>query len=136
MVNTSFAVGLIEYLARLEKPPEATIPFEQVRADFYCAARLGWDADLHWHDGSKRLLQNALSKRVFEAAAQGLSKLHVAPEFIDWCLGIWHARTERRQGGADWQRAWLRHHAGDLHGLVRAYITNQASKLAVHEWKL
>jgi hypothetical protein len=69
-------------------------------------------------------------------AAAGLAYLQVDGDEIAHWLGIIEQRVESRQTGAAWQRGWVARHGRDFSALMQAYLQQQESGLAVHEWSL
>ena len=134
IVNAAFYYGVVHMLAHAGAPPEAQLPFEQARSNFYRAAREGLDAPQHWLDGRTRCAADILTD-LLPMAREGLQQQGLAALDIDRYLDVLAVRLRTRRNGAAWQRA---HHArhGDLFKLTADYLANQRSNMPVHEWPL
>lgn len=127
-------VGLANYLSKRTTPPEQQLAFESAKANFYQAARLGFDAELTWWDGKKYRLDQLLREQLLEHAMQALSEAGVPSEQVTASYRILEARLESRQNGASWQRRKLVDYDGDLRKLLLDYEQNQVSGQPVHLW--
>lgn len=134
IANAAFYYGAVHMLAHATTPPEAILPFEQARSDFYRAAREGLEAPLHGLDGRTRCAADILLDWL-PMAREGLQQQGLAAADIDRYLDVLAVRLRTRRNGAAWQ---LAHHAlhGDLFKLTADYVANQRSGLPVHEWPL
>ncbi len=134
IANAAFYYGAVHMLATAATPPEATLPFEQARDNFYRAAREGLDAPLHGLDGHTRCAADILLD-LLPLAREGLQQQGLAAPDIDRYLDVLAVRLRTRRNGAAWQ---LAHHArhGDLFKLTADYVANQRSGMPVHEWPL
>jgi gamma-glutamyl:cysteine ligase YbdK (ATP-grasp superfamily) len=132
IANAAFYWGAVHTLAEQLPHIGQLPPFEQVRANFYTAARLGLDAPLHWLDG-QHLRATDLLQRLLPAAREGLEQWGLDSEDIGHCMDVLQVRLRTGQNGAAWQ---LAHHArhGDLFRLTADYLAHQRSGMAVHEW--
>ena len=129
--------GAIQDLLTTAEPADALLPFPVARTNFYAAARLGLEAELHWLDGRPATARTILTQDLLPRARRGLRALDIDSDEIDTWLGLIAARLARGQTGADWQRAWVRRHPDqDMTGLLQAYLDQQHSGRPVHEWTL
>ena len=136
MANAALYFGLASYLAQMPSPPESELPFDQARDNFYHAARLGLDAQLHWLDGRREGVGRLLAGELIAMAEAGLGILGADPAHARELLGVVRARVESGRTGAVWQRRWVAAHGRDWVGLTAAYAERQASGDPVHEWGL
>ena len=129
--------GAIQDLLATAGNADALLPFPLARANFYAAARLGLEADLHWLDGRNATARTILTQDLLPRARRGLRELGIDSDEIDTWLGILAARLGTGRTGADWQRAWMELHPDqDMAGLLQAYLDQQHSGRPVHEWPL
>jgi gamma-glutamyl:cysteine ligase YbdK (ATP-grasp superfamily) len=135
MANLAFAVGLIAEAARDETPPEAVLPFADLRRRFYAAARDGLDASLEaWPAGQGTTLRDALLGGLIDKAGDGLSRLGVPTALsAAWLHGL-EARVASGRTGSHWQLRHLERAGGDLAALTLAYAERQAEGAPVHLW--
>lgn len=132
MANAAFYYGAVHMLASAAMPPEAQLPFEQARANFYRAAREGLEAPQQWLDGRTRSAADLLID-LLPMAREGLQQQGIAATDVDRYLDVLAVRLRTRRNGAAWQ---LAHHGrhGDLFKLTADYLANQRSGMPVHEW--
>jgi hypothetical protein len=134
IANAALYIGLAHHLATRDVAPEALLPFDIARANFYCAARVGLEARLTWLDGSEVDARTLLLEAIVPAARAGLSDLGVECDEIDRYLDVIETRVRCGQTGAVWMRRHLDAHRRDLFELTSAYIEHQRSGMPVHEW--
>lgn len=132
VANAAFYYGAVHMLAARPQPPEAALPFEDARANFYRAARDGLAAPQRWLDGKTHTAQ-ALLTQLLPLAEEGLHRLGVSPADARRYLDVVALRLRTGQNGAVWQ---LAHHGrhGDLFQLTADYLALQHQGLPVHEW--
>lgn len=133
MANAALYFGAVHMLARELDDPEADLPFALARENFYEAARLGLDAEIHWLDGRGKRPVRAILQELVAMASEGLTAEGVDDDLADHYLGIISSRLRSGRNGAQWQLAHFDRH-GDLHKLVAAYVENQRIGRPVHEW--
>jgi len=135
MANAALYFGAAYMLARDLDDAERMLPFALMRENFYEAARLGLDAEIHWLSGNgKRAISDVLSDLV-PLAAEGLAAQGMDDDLIDHYLNIISLRLACGRNGAEWQLAHFNRH-GDLRKLTAAYLENQRTGRPVHEWLL
>ncbi len=132
--NAAFYYGLVAWLADMRDPPEAQLPFSQVRDNFYLAARHGLQAQIRWLDGQRGTVAALLEREVLAMARAGLRLLEVAPEEIRRFMGVVEARVRTGQDGAAWQRRWVAKHGREMVALTAAYAERQWRGEPVHGW--
>lgn len=79
VANAAFYIGLVDYLAKLEVPPEDNLSFKELKSNFYKASRQSFYAKISWIDGEehniKSLIQNELFPHVKDALlSRGIDK--------------------------------------------------------------
>lgn len=136
VANSAFFTGLMLSLLAEEEPPEARIPFDVARDNFYRAARLGLDAGVRWLDGREGRLGDLILECLLDSADQGLARLGLPLEERQRWLSIVRQRVSCGRTGSAWQVAWVDRFGPDWSGLVQAYATQQALGRPVHEWEL
>ena len=134
IANTAFYFGLMMGLLGADDKPEAKLPFESARRNFYAAARWGLRAEMDWFDGVRCPIKGLILECLLPSAREGLRRLGVEPAEIDHWLGIVHQRVTLERNGAAWQRAWVKRRGPDFHALVQDYLAHQESGRPVHEW--
>jgi hypothetical protein len=134
VANAALYFGLVHHFAGCGPAPEARLPFERSRDNFYGAARDGLAARLTWLDGSETDARTLLLDELLPVARDGLFGLGLEPAEIDRYLGVIEARVRSEQTGAAWLRR--RHDANgrDLTALTSAYLAQQRTGAPVHEW--
>ncbi len=132
--NAAFYYGLVAWLADMRDPPEAQLPFSQVRDNFYLAARHGLQAQIRWLDGQRGTVAALLEREVLAMARAGLRLLEVAPDEIRRFMGVVEARVRTGQNGAAWQRRWVAKHGREMVALTAAYAERQWRGEPVHGW--
>jgi hypothetical protein len=134
VANAALYFGLVHHFAGRGVAPEARLPFEQARRNFYSAAREGLAARLTWVDGTETDARTLLLDELLPAARDGLSGLGLETAEMDRYLGVIEARVRAGQTGT----AWLRRHHGangrDLAELTSAYLAHQRTGDPVHAW--
>jgi hypothetical protein len=132
--NAAFFIGLTLHLAGLEEPPEAALPFETTRKNFYAAAKSGLGAQVTWIGGERGDLQPLIAIRLADEAEAAL----VAAGADQWTakryMDVIRARARTGLNGAAWQRAWVNCNGRDFQGLMGAYLELQQSGKPVHTW--
>lgn len=134
VAHLAFAVGLVGGWAMQADPPEARLPFEQARANFYAAARDGLDARLVDLDGLDRPAADWAAECLGDAR-QGLQDLGVDGTLADEWLAPIGQRLAARLTGALWQLDRLDVLGGDLRALTLDLARRQASERPLHLWR-
>lgn len=136
IANAGFYFGLVTGLMKECESPEAGLPFELARENFYAAARCGLRAEVTWFDGVRLPLKRLVLERLLAVARRGMLALGVEPQESEYWLGIIARRVASGRTGSAWQRAWAARHGRDFQGLMQAYLECQESGRPVHEWPL
>lgn len=136
IANAAVYYGLVSWLCGQETPPESVIPFTNAKANFYDAARLGMNAQIHWLDQNKTGLRNLILDKVLPAAECGLKRLEVDADDIQRYLGIIDCRVRSGRNGCHWQRRYIEKFGPDMANMTKHYIENQKSGIPVHHWPI
>lgn len=136
MANAAVYFGAVRALVTRRVAPEAELPFETARTNFYAAARDGLAARLSWLDGRKADAADLLRSEILPLARQGLQQYRFDPEDVQRYLAIAEARVRSGRNGTAWQRAYIAAHGRDFARLTAAYLQRQASGRPVHEWPI
>lgn len=134
--NAAFFWGLVRALVDRGEADVPSLTFEQVRWNFYEAARYGLQCSTHWLDGRLRPLREVLIEHCIPLAAEGLARLGIEAAHTGHFLGIIGERTASGQNGATWQRRWVARHGFDVRALTEHYMQRQHTEIPVHEWDL
>jgi gamma-glutamyl:cysteine ligase YbdK (ATP-grasp superfamily) len=134
IANAAFYFGLMKGLLESAEVPEARLPFEDAKSNFYAAARWGLQADAVWFDGRHGTIKKLITDLLLPTARKGLQGLGVDQAEIDHWMGIVAQRVIQERNGAAWQRAWVKRRGADFHALMQDYLAHQESGKPVHEW--
>lgn len=134
LANAALFFGLVQSLATETIPLESRLSFDQVRANFYAAAREGLRARAIWLDNREMTMRDLLLQKLLPMARQGLQSLGIAREDNEYYLGIVEARVKSGRNGAGWQRSYVEKHGADMRALTAAYAKRQRLGAPVHEW--
>lgn len=132
--NMALFYGLAEALATADEAPEARLPFEAARHNFYSAARHGLDTTVVWVDGREWPLRELVLRELIPMARAGLLRLGVEADIADRRLSIVEFRVSTGLTGAEWQRQFIARHGRDLALLTREYHARQRAGEPVHLW--
>ncbi len=134
--NAAFYYGLVYGLAESDQGIDSRLPFPIAERNFYEAARYGLAAELDWFGGTRVVLRELVLENLLAQAARGLERAGVEKAEAERYLGVIEQRVSSGRTGAAWQQAWVQRHGRDFAGLVEAYLANQESGTAVHDWSL
>lgn len=134
VANAAFFIGLTLHLSEQDAPPEARLPCETARTNFYAAAKHGFGARIIWMDGRRGDVQALILDRLADDAEAALITANVNPDTARRLIGVIRARARTGQNGAAWQRAWVNCNGRDFQGLMEAYLSHQNTAAPVHEW--
>jgi len=136
IANAAFFCGLLHELGTTATPAEDQLEFADARSNFYAAARQGLDARIKWLDGEILPIKQLLLETLIPAAGKRLEKLEIDGANIEEAMTIIRERVASGRNGSWWQRAYRARHQCDMNELTRAYLVNQQSGTAVHQWAL
>ena len=142
VANAAFWYGLVSGLAGRHPDIRERISFDDAKANFVAAARLGLGAPMVWLDGEESEARRLILERLLDVAREGLETSGIRAEDIDRYLGVVQARVEGRRTGAAWLLQSLARMQGDesteekMLALTEATAARQREGKPVHEWAL
>ncbi len=137
IANSVFFLGLCDYLAQMETPPEDLLSFKDNKENFYTAAKQSMYCRVTWLDGEKHDIVKLIQSDLLPGIKTCLLKRGVAKKDIDYYIGeIIQGRLDKGINGARWQKAWIHHHGKKFQELMEVYIKNQKSGQPVHTWSI
>ena len=139
IANSAFYFGLVRGMGMYPEPPEASMPFDVARDNFYTCARYGLNGRVRWlRDGREIELsvRSLILDDLLPLARVGLQSRDIPDSDIDEYLNIIGSRVDSGQNGAAWQRRWVAENGPDLHELLRTYRHHQDTGHPVHTWSL
>ncbi|WP_367608250.1 glutamate-cysteine ligase family protein [Legionella sp. W05-934-2] len=136
IANVALFLGLLNYYARKEVPPETEITFETTASNFYRAAKDGLDCDLMWLNQKQIDITTLLLEELIPNAKIGLKTLDFDQELIDYYLTIIEERVKRRLTGSQWQRKFIAKYGRDFNNMVYFYLDNQTQEIPVYQWNI
>ncbi|MDY6943965.1 MAG: glutamate--cysteine ligase [Pseudomonadota bacterium] len=136
VADMAFFLGLVHALGQAPSDANRQDDFEQVRANFYAAAKGGLDARIRWAGSGPVPISDLIIQKLVPLAREGLQSLELDPRAIAEYLEIILMRARTGRNGCHWQRAYVRKHGRDMVALTAAYLERQATQTPVHEWTL
>ena len=136
MANAALFYGLARALAYQAVPPESQIAFDDIRKDFYRAARDGLSAEIDWPGRGQVNVSELLCSELIPLAGEGLAELGINDSDITRLMQIINDRAESGQTGSAWQRQYCAQHKCSFQEMTEAYLANQQKGLPVHEWTI
>jgi len=133
IANSAFFYGLMESLVSRATPIEFEMDFAIARDNFYAAARDGLSAQFNWQS-TKCSAKALLNQQLIPLAKDGLKRMGLDRQDIEYYLGIIQSRVETGQTGSVWQRHSATKLNGDLQAMTLQYLEHQQSGQPVHEW--
>jgi len=140
MSNAAFWLGLMNGMPDDFKDISELMNFEDVRYNFYNAARIGIESNFRWM-GKTIPLRELLSKYLIPWAIEGLRKVNILEEDIEKYIGVIKKRTEIETNGSTWT---IRNFNQFLNqnspreasvNITRELYKNSIENKPVHEWK-
>ncbi len=144
VANAAFWFGLVSGLALRYSDISAHMRFEDAKANFVSAARLGLGAQLAWIGGLRLPAPQLIEEHLLPLAHEGLEAAGIDAADRARYLGVIAARVGSRKTGAQWQldtlarfreEAPTRTRAECMAALVAATIARQQDGRPVHEWE-
>lgn len=134
VANAAFYYGLSHYWAQSLLNGHALPSYDEVKNNFYVAARHGLHKQIQWYGKSVDPV-TLINETLIPQAINGLQRLNISTNDIQKYTDIISARAEARQTGADWQRGYVNKHQCDMFALTRAYQQRQNEGKPVHTWE-
>ncbi len=136
IANIAFFYGSMLFLLSEEQALSQRPGFEDIRHNFYQAARYGLDATVRWFDGSSMTVQELITDMLLPGAKNALVKAGFNPVDIRLYLDdIIKPRVTEKKTGSHWQRAFIQHHGPDFFALTEHYHACLNQQKPVHEWQ-
>ncbi|MGZ8843177.1 MAG: CBS domain-containing protein [Pyrinomonadaceae bacterium] len=102
IANTAFFIGLMLALPKEYGDIAELLDFDDVKANFFAAARYDLDAQLTWINNKTFSAARLIRDELLPLARQGLIDAKVDASDIDKYLGVISERVKTRQTGAKW----------------------------------
>jgi CBS domain-containing protein len=141
VANAALWYGVVLGLAAQYDDITKHIAFDDAKANFFAAARLGLGAQITWLDGLVAPAQQILLEVLVPMARDALVAAGVERADVDRYLGVVAERVASGRTGANWAlRSWLemRNHGTDgerLNALTAATIRRQRDNTPVAKWE-
>ncbi len=142
VANAAFWFGLVSGLAARYEDIRELMDFDDAKANFIAAARLGLGAPFVWLEGEEVGARELILERLLPLSREGLEASDIDAADVDRYLGVLEGRVESRRTGANWilrslagmkGRGTLEEH---LAALTAAIVDRQRADRPVHEWEL
>lgn len=140
VANAVFWCGLMVGFTATHPRIADKMEFDNAKANFGAAARLGLDAKFDWLDGKKRAAKDLIKRTLLPIAREGLEECRVDIADIDKYLTIIEERVVSGRTGADWSTRCfnaIKKPATEterLRTLVATMHEREATGAPVHRW--
>lgn len=141
IANSVFWVGAMAGLCDKYRNLQDKLPFDDVKQNFFNAARLGLEVNLKWIDGKSWSASELILNELLPIAHRGLKKIGVADKDAEHYLDIIRDRTETGRTGSEWMLSsyskLLKTAKRDeaLQILTAGMLQRQNEGHPVHTWK-
>jgi len=142
MANAAFFYGLMSALPSEYGAIEKLMAFDDVKNNFFIAARHGLKAQLTWIDGRDYPASTLIGERLLPLAREGLKRAGADMEISNRYLDVIEERVARGQTGSLWSLRSLTEMGGsgtrELHhrALTESMLERQQSGEPVARWPL
>lgn len=142
MANSAFFLGLMMALPEEFGDVAEQMPFDEVKNNFFSAARFGLKSQLVWLDGKSRGARRLILEELLPRAHHGLRSAGLEDGDIERYLGILEERVTQEKTGSQWMLDSLA--AMDkkakqnvrMRTLTAAVKANQETGEPLHTWAL
>jgi len=140
VANAAFWFGLLNGVSAEYGDVREVMDFDDARANFQAAARLGMGAKLTWVDGESWAADELVTERLLPLAREGLREGDIDRDDVDRYLGVVQERCETGQTGAVWILRSLQEMRNEgapeerLRAVTGATAARQRDDVPVHEW--
>lgn len=140
MANAVLWIGAVLGIAKSTPDFTERMEFDDAKANFLAASRLGLNAGMSWLDGESAPASRIILERLLPAAEEGLAAYPVEPEEVEKYLGVVRRRVEAGVTGASWALRSMSKLKGagtkgeQLAALTAATVRQQAEGTPVAEW--
>ncbi len=140
MATSAFWLGLMVGMPEKYKNLSEKMPFDDVRYNFYNAARSGMESNLNWF-GKIVPARRLLEKELLDLAYSGLDKMKVNSADVTKYMSVIENRLRKKITGARWM---TKNYSELLKGstpneacinLTKKMLENQRTGNPVHTWK-
>lgn len=141
IANATFWLGLMEGMPEEFQNINSQMDFEDIRYNFYNAARTGLESNFRWN-GESIPAQKFILEHCLEWAKNGLQKRNVDQGDIDNYLGIIERRVQKRTNGASWILTNFNEMLEDSTpyeaniNIIRSMNKQESTGKPVHEWPM
>ena len=144
VANAAFFFGLMSAMLEEIGNPRDRIDFDEVKGNFYAAARHGLKAQFTWVDGETVTAAKLICDRLLPLAREGLRHVGVDEGDIARYLGVIEARVRSNRTGAQWMLDSFAALSKDYEAssdmverrILGAMLEHQRAGTPVHEWPL
>ncbi len=140
VANAAFFLGLMRAVPEEYGNVSAKMIFDDVKDNFFAAARHGLKAQVSWLDGKHHAIDKLITEQLLSLAAAGLKDACIDGEDIDRYLGVIRERIGADQTGSRWMlsaAASAPSSTGSEYRdrrIVSAMLIRQKSGQPVHCW--
>lgn len=142
VANAAFWLGLVKGMSEISKDVTEVFDFDEVKGNFYAAARRGLKAQFTWIKEKTIPAHKLIRKQLLPLAREGLQEAGVDESDIEKYLSVIDRRARSGQTGAEWvlrSFSGLRKNECDdkcLFNITRAAVKREKENRPVHEWPL
>lgn len=142
IANMAFFFGLMSGVSAEHRRVASEMSFDDVKANFLSASRLGLDAQFTWFDRELTPAKKLICDRLIPLAREGLEREGIYPAEIDRYMTVIEERVRSGQTGSQWLLSSMSEMSKDgtkdevLASLTAELVKNQQEGLPVHTWPL
>ncbi len=142
MANAAFFLGLLIALPEEFGDVTEKMSFDDVKTNFFSAARFGLKSQISWLGGECFRAKNLILDELLPRARHGLQTVGVDAADIEKYLGVLEERVSAEKTGASWMLESLSKmdkrakQNVRMRSLTAAMIANQETGKPLHEWSL
>ena len=137
VANAAFYIGLVDYLAKLETPPEDQLAFYDLISNFYRASRQSFYSKVMWLDGKEYNIRTLIQEELFPKVKQALLDRGIDEAEVSYYMDeVIYPRLTKGVNGSIWQKAFIHMHGKRFQELLETYVRNQSRNLPIHMWGL
>ena len=107
MANAAFFLGLMMVLPAEFGDVTKKMSFDDVKTNFFSAARFGLKSTVVWLDGQSYRARDLILHELLPRAKKGLKMVGIEPTDIERYLGVLEHRVAAGKTGADWMHESL-----------------------------
>lgn len=142
IANAALWLGAMKGMDKAYEDIRNDMSYEDVRDNFFKAARTGIDSKFNWTGDSKVGATDLILEEIIPLAKSGLKTMNVNDRDIDRYMGIIEERAKLHTTGARWGlrafTALKKISSTDeaLHALTSSMYEQQSKGLPIHQWQL